>query len=102
MTEPGQKAAADGADEDYQRLRAQVRDLRARSRAHVLIAEAQGMLRERYALPDADRAFTLMRVASQRYNVKMRTLAEVLLSAPRPDAREALWFPRRARLAQPP
>ncbi|MER6184979.1 ANTAR domain-containing protein [Streptomyces sp. NPDC001652] len=103
MTDPEQTPADDRADHDeYQRLRAEVRDLRARSRAHVLIAEAQGMLRERYALSDADRAFTLMRLASQRYNVKMRTLAEILLSAPRPDAREALWFPRRARLAQPP
>ncbi|WP_095046953.1 GAF domain-containing protein [Streptomyces sp. WM6386] len=102
MTDPGQTAADDGADHDeYQRLRAEVRDLRARSRAHALIAEAQGMLRERYALADADRAFTLMRLASQRFNVKMRTLVEILLSAPRPDAREALWFPRRARLAQP-
>lgn len=102
MTEPARTAADDGADHDEnRRLRAEVRDLRARARAHALIAEAQGMLRERYALSDADSAFTLMRLASQRFNVKMRTLAETLLSAPRPDAREAMWFPRRARLAQP-
>ncbi|NNN29923.1 ANTAR domain-containing protein [Streptomyces sp. S3(2020)] len=102
MTEPGQTAADDGADHDEQlRLRAEVRDLRARARAHALIAEAQGVLRERYALSDADSAFTLMRLASQRFNVKMRTLAEILLSAPRPRDREAPWFPRRARLAQP-
>lgn len=102
MTEPARTAADDGADHDEnRRLRAEVRDLRARARAHALIAEAQGMLRERYALSDADSAFTLMRLASQRFNVKMRTLAETLLSAPRPDARETMWFPRRARLAQP-
>lgn len=102
MTEPARTAPEDGAErEEYQRLRAEARDLRARARAHALIAEAQGMLRERYALSGADSAFTLMRLASQRYNVKMRTLAETLLSAPRPQDRDALWFPRRARLAQP-
>lgn len=102
MTDPARTAADDGADHDeHQRLRAEVRDLRARARAHALIAEAQGMLRERYALSDADSAFTLMRLASQRFNVKMRALAEILLSAPRPDHREAMWFPRRARLAEP-
>ncbi|MFI1044212.1 ANTAR domain-containing protein [Streptomyces griseoruber] len=72
-------AAAPGtADENPERdevlrLRAEVRALRARGRARPLISQAQGMLQERYALPDADGAFTLMRRASQRYNVKLRT-----------------------------
>lgn len=102
MTEPRRTGVDDGADHDeVRRLRAEVRDLRARARAHSLIAEAQGLLRERYALPGPDSAFTLMRLASQRYNVKMRTLAETLLSAPRPDARDRPWFPGRARLAEP-
>ncbi|MFF7446397.1 MULTISPECIES: ANTAR domain-containing protein [unclassified Streptomyces] len=102
MAEPGQPAADDRADHDeLRRLRAEVRELRVRSRAHVLIAEAQGLLRERYKLSDADSAFTLMRKASQRYNVKMRSLAEILLSAPRPDAPDELWFPGRARSAEP-
>jgi hypothetical protein len=97
VTEP-----AHGVDHDeVERLRAEVRDLRARARAHSLIAQAEGVLRERYALPDADSAFALMRLASQRFNVKMRTLAEVLVAAPRPGAPDALWFPRRARLAEP-
>lgn len=102
MTVSGQTTAADGADRDeLERLRAEVRELRTRARAHVLIAQVQGILRERYALPDVDSAFTLLRLSSQRFNVKMRTLAEVLLSAPRPDPRQTLWFPRRARLAEP-
>ncbi|MEU1511788.1 ANTAR domain-containing protein [Streptomyces sp. NPDC005811] len=95
------------ADEDPQRgevlrLRAEVRDLRARIHAYPLISQAQGMLQERYALPDADGAFSLMRRASQRYNVKMRTLAAALVSTPRPDERTALWFPRRVRRPEPP
>jgi hypothetical protein len=86
---------------ELERLRAEVRDLRARSRAHPLISQAQGMLQERYALPDAEGAFTLMRQVSQRFNVKMRTLAGVLVTTPRPDGRTALWFPRRVRRPEP-
>jgi hypothetical protein len=33
-----------------------------------------------------------MQRASRRYNVKLRTLAGFLVTAPRPDGRE-LWFP---------
>ncbi|MDN3024377.1 ANTAR domain-containing protein [Streptomyces sp. S.PB5] len=102
MTQPGRTAADDGADHDeLERLRAEARDLRTRARAHALIAQAQGLLQERYALPDADSAFALLRLASQRFNIKMRTLSEVLVAAPRPAARDELWFPRRARLAEP-
>ncbi|MFI5673258.1 ANTAR domain-containing protein [Streptomyces cellulosae] len=92
----------DGTErEELERLRAEVRDLRARARSRPLIAQAQGMLRERYALPDAESAFALLQRASQRSNVKMRTLAEALLSAPRPDPRATLWFPSRARQPEP-
>ncbi|WP_329213400.1 ANTAR domain-containing protein [Streptomyces sp. NBC_01485] len=86
---------------ELERLRAEVRDLRARSRARPLISQAQGMLQERYALPDADGAFTLMRQVSQRFNIKMRTLAGVLVTTPRPDGRTVLWFPRRVRRPEP-
>lgn len=100
-------AAAGTADEDPERrevlrLRAEVRDLRARIRTHPLISQAQGMLQERYVLPDADGAFALLRRASQRYNVKMRTLAGAVVTTPRPDARTVLWFPQRVRRPEPP
>ncbi|MGW0841838.1 ANTAR domain-containing protein [Streptomyces sp. NPDC002787] len=87
--------------EELARLRAQVRQLRARMEGRPLIAQAQGMLRERYALPDAETAFALLQRASQQHNVKLRTLAEAAVSAPRPDNRSALWFPGRARHAEP-
>ncbi|WP_217177945.1 ANTAR domain-containing protein [Streptomyces sp. AC495_CC817] len=87
--------------EELARLRAEVRQLRARMEGRPLVAQAQGMLRERYALPDAESAFALLQRASQQYNVKLRTLAEAAVGAPRPDDRGALWFPGRARHAEP-
>lgn len=90
-----------GDSTELERLREEVRHLRARLHAHPLISETQGMLRERYALQDAESAFALLQRASQQYNVKLRTLAVALLSAPRPDARESVWFPRRTRRPEP-
>ncbi|WP_328505376.1 ANTAR domain-containing protein [Streptomyces sp. NBC_00391] len=87
--------------EELARLRAEVRQLRTRMEGRPLVAQAQGMLRERYVLPDAETAFALLQRASQQYNVKLRTLAEAAVSAPRPDGRSALWFPGRARHAEP-
>jgi hypothetical protein len=100
MSTAGRAAAAD-TDDELERLRAEVRDLRARARVYPLISQAQGMLQERYGLPDGESAFALMQRASQRYNVKLRTLVGVLVTAPRPDGREPLWFPRRVRLPEP-
>ncbi|MGW3290930.1 ANTAR domain-containing protein [Streptomyces sp. NPDC001002] len=84
-----------------ERLRAEARDLRARARAHPLIAQAQGILQERYRLPDGDSAFGLLQRSSQRFNVKLRSLADVVLTAPRPDDLDTLWFPRRVRSSEP-
>lgn len=92
--------AADG-DGELERLRAEVRDLRARARVYPLISQAQGMLQERYALADGESAFALLQRASQRYNVKLRTLVNLLVTVERPDDRETLWFPRRVRHPQP-
>ncbi|GAA3840122.1 ANTAR domain-containing protein [Streptomyces phyllanthi] len=83
------------------RLREETRRLRARLDSHPLIAQAQGMLQERYALPDAESAFALLQRASQQFNVKLRTLANAVVRAPRPHERESLWFPRRARYPEP-
>lgn len=88
-------------DAELERLRAEVRHLRARMRAHPLTSESQGMLRERYALLDTESAFALLQRASQQYNVKVRALASALVVLPRPDAREPPWFPRRVRQAPP-
>ncbi|MFJ5733010.1 hypothetical protein [Streptomyces paradoxus] len=42
-----------------------------------------------------------MQRASQRYNVELHTPAGVLVTAPRPDGPDALWFPRRVRGPEP-
>ncbi|MGW0613126.1 hypothetical protein [Streptomyces sp. NPDC002788] len=49
-----ERTAAD--DGELERLRAEVRDLRARARVYPLISQTQGMLQERYGLPDAESA----------------------------------------------
>ncbi|MFJ7048100.1 ANTAR domain-containing protein [Streptomyces sp. NPDC101112] len=99
--EPGSVGDVEAMREEVARLRAEVRQLRTRMGSRPLIAQAQGMLRERYALPDVETAFALLQRASQQYNVKLRTLAEAAVSAPRPDGRGTLWFPGRARQAEP-
>ncbi|MEW2401260.1 ANTAR domain-containing protein [Streptomyces sp. NPDC046862] len=87
--------------EELERLREERRQLRARMHSRPTISRAQGMLQERYGLPDAESAFALLQRASQQYNVKLRSLAVAVVSVPRPDERAPLWFPRRARHAEP-
>ncbi|MFF8012696.1 ANTAR domain-containing protein [Streptomyces sp. NPDC007929] len=99
MSTAGRAAAHE--DGELERLRTELRDLRARARVRPLISQAQGIVQERYALPDGESAFALMQRASQRYNIKLRTLAGVLVTAPRPDDPETLWFPRRVRAPEP-
>ncbi|MGA5421348.1 ANTAR domain-containing protein [Streptomyces lavendulocolor] len=104
MTEtfkPGAWERDDPRDE-LARLRDQVRHLRAQARNRPLIAEAQGILKERYRLPDAEAAFALLQLASQRHNVRLRTLAHAVVRLERPDERAATWFPGRVRHPAPP
>ncbi|MFJ9536162.1 ANTAR domain-containing protein [Streptomyces sp. NPDC101225] len=102
MTEPGHRSADEEAERgELRRQRAEVCDPRARGRVHPLISQAQGIVRERYRLADADSAFVLLQRASQRFDVKIRTLADFLVSLPGPDPREPLWFPRRLRQPEP-
>ncbi|MEU7283632.1 ANTAR domain-containing protein [Streptomyces sp. NPDC045431] len=87
--------------EELARLRDEVRHLRVQARNRPLIAQAQGILRERYRLADAEAAFALMQSASQRFNVKLRTLAEAVVRLARPDHGAERWFPGRARRPAP-
>ncbi|MGW7691854.1 ANTAR domain-containing protein [Streptomyces asiaticus] len=94
-------ASAPGGDRtavpEVIRLRRETADLRARLRSHPLIAQAQGVLRERYRLPAEETAFTLLKHSSQTHNVKLRTLAAALLRVARPAPGSPLWFPERTR-----
>ncbi|POX42315.1 hypothetical protein C3486_06105 [Streptomyces sp. Ru73] len=87
--------------EEVERLRGKVRDLQAKVRTHPLIAQAQGVLTERYRLRDSRAAFKLLQSASQQHNVKLRTLAAAVLNAPRPGTGAARWFPDRVRTRPP-
>ncbi|MFE9253252.1 ANTAR domain-containing protein [Streptomyces sp. NPDC007088] len=89
------------ADTDLARLRAEIRDLRAKLRSRPVIAQAQGVLQERYRLGDERTAFGLLHHTAQRHNLRVRALAEAVVAAPRPrPGRE--WFPGRARHTPPP
>ncbi|WP_110943695.1 ANTAR domain-containing protein [Streptomyces niger] len=87
---------SDARQEELDRLQREVRDLRAKVRTHPLISLAQGIVQERYRLPDAQSAFDLMKRCSQRHNLKLRVLASAVVSVPRPDDDRGLWFPGRS------
>ncbi|MET9800284.1 ANTAR domain-containing protein [Streptomyces sp. NPDC006368] len=91
----------EGTRDEVARLRGEVRHLRAQARNRPLIAQAQGILRERYRLADAEAAFALLQYASQRFNIKLRTLADAVVALDRPDEGAEQWFPGRARHPAP-
>lgn len=82
-------------------LRKQAGNLPDGLRTRPLIAGAIDELRERYRLPDNDSAFALLRHSSQRYNIKLRSLALAFLSAPPAKPQRPLWFGGRARPPAP-
>jgi hypothetical protein len=88
------------AHEELRRLRKEVRDLRGQLRTRPLVARALGILQARYGLPDEAAAHELLRDASQRHNLKMRSVASAVLAAP-PPAGGDVWFPGRVRRPAP-
>ncbi|MFG2648110.1 ANTAR domain-containing protein [Streptomyces sp. NPDC048436] len=103
-----QAADAEAPSVATEELRAEVDELRqtvtgldTRARTRTRIALAQGVLIERYRLPDTDAAFALMRQASQGANIKMHQLASAVARVPGPDAGSAAWFPGRVRRDPP-
>ncbi|WP_369382088.1 ANTAR domain-containing protein [Streptomyces sp. cg36] len=98
---PDEVPRSDDVRSDAARLREEVGHLRAQLRSKPVISYAQGLLQERYGLADAETAFTLLRQSSQRFNIKLRVLAEAVVRAPRPESPKGLWFPGRVRQAPP-
>lgn len=104
------QAAAPGAaaatEYDGQRLRLrpdEVVRLRRQLRTVPTVARAIGVLQERYGLPDDAAAFDLLRVSSQRHNLRLYRVAAALLAAPAPRRRDTeRWFPGRLRRPAPP
>lgn len=76
-------------------------DARNRLFGHAGVADAQEILVDRYRLTSVQEALTLLKSASQRFNVKLHTLADAVVRTPAPDGDTVLWFPRRARHSPP-
>lgn len=93
--------AGSGAPRETSPKDAELRNLRAQVRTLPLIAQARGMLLERYRLSDGAAAFHLLQESSQRFNVRLCVLACALVSAPRPRSVTGPWFPGRPRTAPP-
>ncbi|MFE6158362.1 ANTAR domain-containing protein [Streptomyces sp. NPDC056486] len=77
-------------------LREQVSELEVQARTRPRIALAEGVLIERYRLPNAEAAFTLLRQASQRANIKLHQLAAAVARTPGPAPGARVWFSGRA------
>ncbi|ANB04267.1 antitermination regulator [Streptomyces ambofaciens] len=69
--------------------------------ARAAVEPAQRILVHRYRLAGPSEAFELLKQTSQRFNIKLHTLADAVLRVAEPDAGAGQWFPRRARFAAP-
>jgi anti-anti-sigma factor len=78
------------------------RALRRRLRTQPTVARAMGVLQERYGLANADVAFDVLRLSSQRHNLRLHLVAAVFLAAPAPERpQDEVWFPGRLRRVAP-
>ncbi|MGW5650330.1 GAF domain-containing protein [Streptomyces humi] len=77
-------------------------DERNRRLARAGVARAEKLLMTRYRVGSQGEAFDLLRRTSQRFNVKLHTLADVAVRLPAPAAGAADWVPNRPRGAPPP
>jgi anti-anti-sigma factor len=80
---------------DVPGLHQEVYRLRAALRTRPVIAQALGVLQERYDLPHTHATFGLLRETAQHHDLPIHTLARALLNAPPPQGKT--WFPGRAR-----
>ncbi|MFD5724446.1 ANTAR domain-containing protein [Streptomyces sp. NPDC127036] len=76
-------------------------ELRNRRLARAGVEVAQQVLVDRYRLGSPVEGFELLRGTSQRFNVKLHTLADLVVRIGGPDAGAVQWFPRRPRPAAP-
>ncbi|MBW8792744.1 MAG: ANTAR domain-containing protein [Streptomyces sp.] len=77
-------------------------DARNRKLARAGVARAERLLVASYRLSSDQEAFDLLRRASQRFNVKLHTLADTAVHLPAPEPGASSWVPSRPRPAAPP
>ncbi|WP_338703324.1 GAF domain-containing protein [Streptomyces sp. Q6] len=76
-------------------------EARNRQLARAAVEAAQRTLVHRYRLACPADGFDLLKQASQRFNIKLHTLADAVTRVAGPDADAEQWFPRRARFIAP-
>ncbi|MFJ5641516.1 ANTAR domain-containing protein [Streptomyces sp. NPDC093223] len=82
--------------------RQQGTDERNRRLARAGVAHAEHLLRRYYRLSSPEESFELLRDASQRFNLKLHTLAAAAVRLPVPEATAPRWVARRPRGGPPP
>ncbi|MFD8391972.1 ANTAR domain-containing protein [Streptomyces sp. NPDC059680] len=101
--EPGAPAPPTAAERpEGQEDAALAVDERNRRLAHAGVARAEKLLVEHYGLPSQREAFDLLRHASQDFNIKLHTLADVAAHLPAPRVEAPTWMPGRSHGAAPP
>ncbi|MEU0969365.1 GAF domain-containing protein [Streptomyces sp. NPDC005917] len=75
---------------------------RNRRLAHAGVARAEELLLTCYHLSSRQESFELLRDTSQRFNVKLHTLAAAAVRLPVPEATAPRWVARRPRMGPPP
>ncbi|SFK97205.1 ANTAR domain-containing protein [Amycolatopsis sacchari] len=82
------------------RLRGQFQERPQDSGAHKWLAQAAGVVFERYRLPSLETADRLIRGAAARHGLDAVDVAHALLTAPRPES-GGRWFPHRRHRREP-
>lgn len=95
-------ARPDAGVTELARARARARALPGVLQTRPVIEGATEVIRRRYDLPSTDAAFAVLREASQRYNLKLRTMAAALLTVRPPEPDSVVWFAGRRRRPVPP
>ncbi|MEW1773183.1 ANTAR domain-containing protein [Streptomyces sp. NPDC086777] len=95
---PGLRPGERGPEDAEQ----QAIDARNRRLARAGVARAERLLVSSYRLSSEQEAFDLLRDASQRFNVRLHTLAETAVHLPAPRPGTSSWVPDRPRPAAPP
>ncbi|MEU5309558.1 GAF and ANTAR domain-containing protein [Streptomyces sp. NPDC021562] len=76
-------------------------DDRNRRLARAGVGRAEELLMKRYPIRTREQAFDLLRRTSQKFNVKLHTLADVAVRLPAPAAGAPTWVPHRPQGAAP-